>query len=239
MRKKQYVIVTEQLRNIITNEFQQGQKLPSEMELAQQLGVSRMTLREGLRSLENEGLIQRFHGVGCFVTKNRGHIVSGIEKLQSFIESIREAGCSAEERILGIDKVVLDAQMAKKLQVAEGSIGYKFKILRLADGVPVIYAEDIIPESIIPQQDLVNKRYNYESMMNFLREVVGKEVEYAFVSIKAVLSGEYLARIMEIEDTMPLILMAGEGCDSFDKPLYHSKAYFRCDKYEFTVLRKK
>lgn len=239
MRKKQYVVVTEQLRDIITNQFQQGQKLPSEMELAQRLGVSRMTLREGLRTLEDEGLIQRFHGVGCFVTRNRGHIISGIEKLQSLTQSIRQTGAFAEERILSIDRIKIDAEIAKKLQVAEGSTGYKFKILRLADGIPVIYAEDIISESIIPQPDLANQRYNYESIIDFLHEVANEEVEYAFVSIKAVLSGEYLAEIMEVEDTMPLILMRGEGFDSLDKPLYHSDTYFRCDKYEFTVLRKK
>lgn len=71
--------------------YKEKEKLPSEFELAKQLGVSRATLREALRVLEEENVIIRRHGVGTFVSA-RPMFTSGIEQLSSVTEMIRQAG---------------------------------------------------------------------------------------------------------------------------------------------------
>ncbi len=78
-------------RDIETGVYKEKQKLPSEFELAKQLGVSRATLREALRVLEEENIIIRRHGVGTFVNA-RPLFTSGIEQLSSVTDMIRQAG---------------------------------------------------------------------------------------------------------------------------------------------------
>lgn len=63
--------------------YEPGAQLPPEPELARQLGISRATLREALRSFEERGLIRRQRGVGTFVRATRPLIESGLETLES------------------------------------------------------------------------------------------------------------------------------------------------------------
>lgn len=86
-----YVQVIERLKQDIENGiFKENEKFPSEFELARSLGVSRSTLREALRLLEEEKVIVRKHGVGTFVNP-KPLFTSGIEQLSSVSAMIREA----------------------------------------------------------------------------------------------------------------------------------------------------
>src|SRR5574340_1459615 len=67
-----------------------GERLLSEPVLAKQLGVSRATLREAMRSFEGQGLIRRRQGIGTFVVGRSQVIESGLEVLQS-IETMAES----------------------------------------------------------------------------------------------------------------------------------------------------
>ncbi len=87
-----YLQVIDRLKHDIeTGVYKEKQKLPSEFELAKQLGVSRATLREALRVLEEENIIIRRHGVGTFVNA-RPLFTSGIEQLSIVTDMIRQAG---------------------------------------------------------------------------------------------------------------------------------------------------
>ena len=82
--KKVFVQIVQQLKDIIALEqIQPGDKLPSERVLCEQLGVSRASLREALRSLELLGLIQSRHGGGNYLTEASGNHL--VELLSSFI----------------------------------------------------------------------------------------------------------------------------------------------------------
>ncbi len=70
--------------------FCENERLPSEFELSKMLGVSRTALREALRMLEEENVIIRRHGVGCFVNA-RPLFLSGIEQLNSVTKMIEQA----------------------------------------------------------------------------------------------------------------------------------------------------
>lgn len=88
--KKVFVQIVQQLREIIEGgHIRPGDKLPSERVLCEQLGVSRASLREALRSLELLGLIQSRHGGGNYLTEANGNHL--VELLSSFILSTPQA----------------------------------------------------------------------------------------------------------------------------------------------------
>ncbi|WP_420844596.1 GntR family transcriptional regulator [Mangrovibacillus cuniculi] len=87
-----YLQVIDRLKEDIENGvYKEKERLPSEFDLAKQLGVSRATLREALRILEEDNVIVRRHGVGTFVNV-KPLVTSGIEQLNSVTNMIRQAG---------------------------------------------------------------------------------------------------------------------------------------------------
>src|SRR6185369_9507117 len=87
-----------------------GQRLPSEPELAKQLGVSRATLREAMRSFETQGLIRRRQGSGTFVVGKVAVLDSGLEVLESLETLAKRLGLEVSVSDLNIDLVNADAE---------------------------------------------------------------------------------------------------------------------------------
>ena len=94
-----------------------GQQLPSEPELSKQLGVSRATLREAMRSFETQGMIRRRQGAGTFVVGKVPVMDSGLEVLESLETMARRMNLSITVSDLHIEKVVADQELASALDI--------------------------------------------------------------------------------------------------------------------------
>ncbi len=95
-----YLRVIEKIKQDIDDGvYREGEKLPSEFELSKQLGVSRATLREALRILEDEKFVVRKHGVGTFIS-SKPPFTSGIEELFSVTDMIMRAKMTPGTKVL-------------------------------------------------------------------------------------------------------------------------------------------
>lgn len=112
---QRYELVLRKLKQLIEEKFKEGDKLPSELELAKLFGVSRATLREALRILEEEGYVVRKHGVGTFVS-SRPILQSGMEELQSITKLMENRDTSRTRKILLLPKPI---QTQKRLICSE------------------------------------------------------------------------------------------------------------------------
>ena len=136
----QYVRIRESLRERIDQgEFRRGEKLPSEEELSTFYGVSRMTLRQSMSDLVDEGLLYRKHGIGTFVALQ--HFARDHSHLQNFFETSRLNGLSVDEKILEMDVIPARFQVAKALGLDEGEQVIHLKTLRIVEGNPVTIHE--------------------------------------------------------------------------------------------------
>lgn len=136
----QYIRIREDLRGrILSGELSRGVKLPSEEELSNSYGVSRMTLRQSMSDLVDEGLLYRKHGVGTFVALQ--HFARDHNYLQNFFENSRQNGLIVDERILEMNVVPARFQVAKALNLAEGEPVIRLKTLRIVDGNPITIHE--------------------------------------------------------------------------------------------------
>ncbi len=143
----------ERLKSLIA-ETETGERLPAEPKLARQLGVSRATLREAMRTFEAQGFIHRKQGSGTYVIRPSHIIDSGLEVLES-IETMAER--------IGLDVSMVDLRVERRLaseseQQALGlSPGQNVIILArvmIADDRPVAYLVDIVPDDILNLEDL-------------------------------------------------------------------------------------
>lgn len=237
-RQPLYVAIAEAIqKRIAQGEYLVGSRLPSEPELAADFSVSRGTLREAMSVLEKGGQIIRRHGVGSFVGQP-AKVVAGMEKLESLTATIRRAGFIAEDRILKIDATTVTGDVAEKLQVPEGSRAYRIESLRLADGIPVIYCYDLLPEWLIPSIDELRHRRETESMEEYLGQIVNTQPFHYISDVTAVIDESDVTKLLQVSKKTPLIKMEGVMFDQTGRPLNYGRQYFRSDKYQFTLVRR-
>lgn len=96
-----YVQIRENLRKeILEGTYAPHARLPSEKSLMDQFGVSRITIRQALSDLHNEGLVFSAQGKGTYVSKPKA--IQNIERLQGFTEAMTAQGYEASTRVLSI-----------------------------------------------------------------------------------------------------------------------------------------
>ncbi len=238
MRKQyqtpRYLIVIEEIRKKINNgELEPGEQLPSEAELAKELGISRNTLREALRILEEENIIIRKHGVGTFV--NRKPIFQGgIEELFSITELIEREGKKPGTEILFTGYVEPLHEDITELELKEDEQVFLVKRVRTADETPLVYCIDKVPASILPE----GYKLREESIFNSLKEA-GVVINHAKSQIKTIAYHEEISHIMNCDKHIPLLVLRQVHFDEENHPVLYSINYFRSDQITFNVLRKR
>jgi len=121
-----------------------GQALPSERELAQQLALSRMTVRRAFEELERRGLVEQRQGSGTYV---RGHPLEQVlDRVLGFTDEARGLGFRPTARLLASDRVPADREAAAALLVTPGLPLLRIERLRGADDEPLaVQAADLAP----------------------------------------------------------------------------------------------
>ena len=157
------------LDSIEAGRWQSGQQLPSENQLAQNFGVSKITVRQALKELAALGYIRREQGRGTFVSKLT--IDQGPRELTSFSEEMRRHHLTAASRVIDRGVAGADARVAEKLHLREGEPVFVLKRLRLADGEPMGVQTAHIPMAMAP--GLEDEDFDSASLYERLRSGFG------------------------------------------------------------------
>lgn len=126
-----------------------GDRLPSEAELCERFEVSRMTARQAVQLVAQEGLVERRRGAGTFV---RAHPVPrDLGSPLSFTGSMRARGMTASSETLEWGEVEPDPDERTALGLGESETGYVLERLRLADGIPMAIERVVMPRDLARQ----------------------------------------------------------------------------------------
>lgn len=210
-----------------------GERLPSEFQLSKKLGVSRATLREALRMLEDENVIVRRHGVGTFINA-KPLFSSGIEELFSITDMIKRGKKKPGTNFLStfVEQASDDDQRRfldenlEDLTVIER--------VRTADDEPVVYCLDKVPSKHLP--DTINQE---EQSIFVQLEQSGTSIAYAMTQIEPIGFHERVSEILNCEPETSLLILKQMHYNEYDQPVLYSINYFRADKFKFHVLRKR
>ncbi len=214
--------------------YKEKEKLSSEFDLAKHLGVSRATLREALRVLEEENVIVRRHGVGTFVNA-KPLFTSGIEQLSSVTDMIKEAGLKPGTIFLSSSFRQPCEEDQRKFSCAPDENLFVVERVRTANGAPVVYCIDKIPEKIFPE----GFSYVEGSIFHTLEKVANRRITYAIAHIEPIGYHEKISPILECEPETALLVLKQMHYDEKDEPVLYSVNYFKADKFSFRVLRKR
>jgi GntR family transcriptional regulator len=226
------------LLGIIENgAYRPGEQLPSEKELAAQLGISRPTLREALLNLEQEGIVIRRHGVGTFIAPGYEHqLESGLERLESVLEMAARQGLSIQCHGLQVQEEPATRELASKLQTEPGTPLLRVDRVLVADGIPVSYMVDYTLGTILSLAD-IDDAFN-GSVLDLLRQKPDLQVVQAQAEIVALNADAFLAKKLKAKSGQAVLLLEELLFDQDGQAIEFSRNFFVPEFFRFHVLRR-
>ncbi|MGC1374705.1 MAG: GntR family transcriptional regulator [Anaerolineales bacterium] len=212
-----------------------GARLPSEPNLAKQLGVSRATLREAMRMFESQGLIRRRQGAGTFVLGKEPAVESGLEVLESLDTMAQRMGIKISVGNILVSRVHADENMAVVLDVPVRRPLIQISRVIRSDTGPIAYLVDTLSEEILRPEELNN---NFSgSMFDFLVRR-GDPLTVSRDEINAVRASADLARVLEIQRGDTLLQFSSKLYTSAAKVIDYSFNYFLPGYFKFHIVRR-
>ena len=228
--------VADRLRSLIHAHYFSDGRLPSEPELARNMGASRATIRQALERLARAGLIVRRHGVGTFVNHQVLNIRTRLEEVWDFDEMIRAAGYQPGVRHLELDLAGASVSVAEQLALPAGEEVIVTANVFQADGVPVIYCVDTIPAFLVRQA--YREEELHGPVYTFLERRCGQRVDYNITRITPVVADKRLSQLLDCSLGTPLHYFEETGYNMDGKPIIYSEEYYRPEYFSFKVVRK-
>jgi GntR family transcriptional regulator len=213
-----------------------GERLPTEPELAKQLGVSRATLREAMRSFEGQGLIRRRQGLGTFIISHPHKIDTGLEVLESIETLAKRIQLEVKMGEYLVEQVKADEEQAKALGVAPGTPLVKVMRVIIAENRPVAYLIDVLPKNIFTQEDLGEKFTG--SVLDLLISRGEPRLVSSYTEIGAVPATPELAWALEVQRGDTLLLFTARLYTADQQAVDYSLSYFLPGYFRFHVVRK-
>src|SRR5260221_1932546 len=193
---------------IATGRLAAGNRLPTEQDLAEWLGVSRMTLRHALAELAQRGLVTRSVGRsgGTFVAEPK--VEQDLTVLAGFSEQLRRHGLVAGARGLAAAEIRASAAAAAALEVNLGAAVYEVRRLRLAGGQPILIEHSLFPAERCP--GLLGYRLD-GSLYELLDQKYGQRPHRAKESLEPVCAGVREAQALGVAEGWPRWLVDGRA----------------------------
>jgi len=213
-----------------------GSKLPSEPKLAEQLNVSRATLREAMRTFESQGLLRRRQGLGTFVVGPTHVIDSGLELLESIETQAKRTGFDVDMGTYQITHIQSNKIQAEKLSLEEGSPLIKIDRVILTDNTPVAYLVDTLPETILDQDVLSNEFRG--SVLDLIIQKGDPALSISKTEISAIHAPAEVAKALDIQRGDTLLLLKALLFDKEGNPIDYSHSYFLPGHFRLHIIRK-
>lgn len=232
-----YVQAEDALRELLeSGTFQPGQQLPTEPDLAQQLGISRSTLREAMRTFEEQGWVTRRQGVGTFVNQSPPLVIeSGLETLESIDSLVRRRGISMRTRSLQIEEEQVSADLADAMSLEAGDAVTIVTRTKMAAKRAVAYMVDALPRTIASPEDVLDGFQG--SVLDFLLARPDLNVAHARADIVPMQADDFLADQLGISPGHVLLLLEETYYDNMGQVIDFSRNYFVPEFFKFHLVR--
>lgn len=227
-----YVQVYRDLKEQIAGRvYDNGQSIPTETELQALYGVSRITVRQALAALEQEGLVVRVRGKGTMVSRQRV-IEERLAGIKSFTEEMRERGMVPGTRAAHCERVTADETLAGIFACPVGAPLWRVRRVRTADSrVIVLFDSYLSGRCSLPLEDA-----HYHGSLYALLEAQGI---YPPAGIRerfeAMVADEALAETLEIAVGDPVMFRTRIALDREQQVLEYTRSYYNAASYAYIV----
>lgn len=204
-----------------------GQRLPSERNLSENFEVSRMTLRQAITLLVDEGILERRIGSGTFVASRR--VQEKMRGTTSFTEIVKSQGKLPSSKLISYIKIHPSSQEMQQLQLSPREAIIRMERVRYADHIPVVYEVAAIPEKMI-------KNFRKEEITeHFFQTLVknGYEIGKSQQTISAKIAEKEVAAYLDIDEGKALLALTQVSYFTDGQPFEFVRSQYVGDRFEF------
>lgn len=233
-RQPKYLRIYEDLAaRIRSGEHTPGTPLPSQRELSESYHVTLMTLRQALKLLEEEGLVETRHGTGTFVATPR--FAYDLGHLQSFAQDMMLQGTPVQTKILSSRTVTAPPAVSARLGLRGGHRASAIRRLRLIDGRPVVLQDSYLPLQVGRHVDV--RALETRSLYAVLAEDLGVVVNRATEAIRPVVLDAEQATVLDRDHGSAAIISQRVSFADDDQPVIDDVAVLAGDSVLITANR--
>lgn len=224
-----YMQLAEQIeREIASGKYGPHDRLPTEQQFVDALGVSRITVRQALNHLAEGGLIVKKQGKGTFVA---GPIVRHeLQDLRGILEEITSQGIEPETKLLHFGPVTAPAGTLEELRINVRELVLLERLYSL-QGEPIGLARTYFAPF---SPEVTWERANTHRSDEILEDLVGTPIGSADLSIRGRLAGREIAKVLKMSATAPLLVFERLSFSEAGAPLESTRFYVKSESYEFT-----
>lgn len=224
------------LREKITSgNFEAGDRIPTELELIEEYGVSRITVRQALQALAEEGLIERKQGRGTVVAarKSRKKRFSGTIHLTGSLDELIKMGMDTPVKVLEMNRVEADQHEAELLEIKVGTPIYRLKRLRMNEGKPFGLIINYLPEEIGAAMTMAE--LSSGALLHTMETKLKLRLDNAIQQIHAELADPYVAKLLDVRVGTALLSIERTVYTDKHKPVEYVHTLYRSDLYGYSV----
>lgn len=231
-----YVQIRDSLRRqILDGTYQVHERLPSENEMMGVFGVSRITIRQALRDLHNEGLVFSAQGKGTFVSKPKA--VQNVQRLEGFGEAMAAQGYEASARVLSIQQLKAPKAVAASLDLQPGDEVIEVKRVRYLNRSPVCIENSYFP------MDIGRRMFSLDlsgDIFPMLENLFGIPLGGADISLDSILADDEAQQYLSIKTGEAILRVERLTHNRDGRPIDFEYLCYRGDsfKYQFRIDRK-
>ncbi len=224
-----YFQVAQHLEHMIeSGELPMGTRLENEIDLADQLGLSRPTMRRAIEYLVGRGLLVRKRGIGTQVVHAK---VTREVELTSLYDDLAKTGRVPSTRVLSFRTEDAPDALAVKLGIAPGTPVHAFERLRYADGEPLALMCNYVPAQCM---SLTAADLEGQGLYNLFRaNGIALRIAKQAIGARAATAAE--ARALGERRGAPLLTMERSAYDDQGRAVEHGQHLYRASRYSFDL----
>ncbi|CAM6745977.1 MULTISPECIES: GntR family transcriptional regulator [Enterobacter] len=233
--KPMYRQIADALREKITaGELKPGDALPTESSLQEAFNVSRVTVRQALKLLTEEQIVESIQGSGTYVKEER--VNYDIYQLTGFYEKLADRNVDSHSEVSTFEVLKADEKLAEKLNIAHDDKVWHVKRVRFIKQKPVNLEETWMPLAMFPDltwEVMENSKYHYVEQ---IKKLVIDRSEQELVPI---MPSEEAIAALSLDPRKPILEKVSRGFLKDGRVFEYSRNVFNTDDYKFTLVARR
>lgn len=234
-KKPMYRQIADTLRERVQQgELKPGDALPTESALQDEFAVSRVTVRQALKQLTQEAIIESIQGSGSYVKEER--VNYDIYQLTSFYEKLADRHVETHSDVQVFEAIGANSELAAKLEVALGDKIWHVKRLRFIKQKPMTLEETWMPLALFPDltwEVMENSKYH------FIEQVKKMVIDRSEQEIVPIMPSEEIASLLGVDPHQPILEKISRGFLHDGRVFEYSRNAFKSDDYKFTLVARR
>lgn len=226
------------LEELENGRYSGAAQLPSELELASDLGVSRTVVRDALSELERDGYLERVRGIGTLVNRDVVQLKNRMDQKLEFYKMIRAIGKEPRSDNLSVTREIASPALAEKLQLPTDALQTLVFVRRrvMADDTPVLFSTDILPLSLFDNKRLEGIDFS-QPIFDIAARHCHTEVTETVAHLHAVSGPAGIRRQLALRPEQALLQLEEICYSRLCKSVLCCQTYYT-DFFDFAMVRK-